>query len=201
MRQSKGWRSAIWLVAGFAGQAAQATLEPAVPRAAQAVAERVLTLAENDQRPFAIVDKQAAMLMVYHSDGRLAGATPVLLGRDQGDHTVPGVGSRTQGGQLQAGDRTTPAGRFDSEPGHNLAGEALVWIDYASALAIHRLRSGPSEQSRAQRLASPHPKDRRVSAGCVVVPVVFYETVVQPLLGRRRGVVVVMAEEGVQEDL
>ena len=201
MWQSKGWRSAIWLVAVFLGQGAQARLEPAVPQAAQAVAERVLALAENNQRPFAIVDKQAAMLMVYHSDGRLAGATPVLLGRDPGDHTAPGVGSRTQEGQLQAGDRTTPAGRFESEPGHNLAGEALVWIDYASAFAIHRLRSGPSEQGRAQRLASPRPQDCRVSAGCVVVPVVFYDTVVQPLLSRRRGVVVVMTEEGPQQDL
>jgi len=201
MRQSKLRRSAIWLVVGFVAQGAQATLEPAVPQAAQAVAERVLALAETDKRPLASVDKQAAMLMVYHSDGRLAGASPVLLGLDQGDHTAPGVGSRAQVAQLQAGDRTTPAGRFESEPGRNLAGEALVWIDCASALALHRLRSSPSEQGRAQRLASPGPRDRRVSAGCVVVPVVLCETVVQPLLGRRRGVVVVMAEEGPQQDL
>ena len=187
----------------FVGQAAQATAVYAVPQAAQtvAIAERVLALAANHKRPFAIVDKQAAMLMVYHSDGRLAGATPVLLGRDPGDHTVPGVGSRTQSAQLQAGDRTTPAGRFESEPGRNLAGEALIWIDYASALAIHRLRSGPSEQGRAQRLSSPRQQDRRVSAGCVVVPVVFYDTVVQPLLGYGRSVVVVMPEAGPQQDL
>jgi len=46
----------------------------------------------------------------------------VLLGRDHGDHTAPGVGSRAQGAQLQAGDRTTPAGRFESELSRNLAG-------------------------------------------------------------------------------
>jgi hypothetical protein len=72
----------------------------------------------------------------------------------------------------------------------------VVWIDYDSALAIHRLRPGPSQQHRATRLASADPKARRVSAGCVVVPVAFYEAVVSPVLGRSRAVVYVMPEAG-----
>jgi hypothetical protein len=48
---------------------------------------------------------------------------------------------------------------------------------------------------RARRLATPSPSDNRVSAGCVVVPVEFYATVVQPLLGLGRGVVYVMPEQ------
>jgi len=90
--------------------------------------------------------------------------------------------------------RTTPAGRFASEPGRNLDGEAVVWFDYDAGLAIHRLRADAARPARLQRLASRLPAAQRVSAGCVVVPVAFYETRVEPLLGRRRGVVYVLPE-------
>jgi hypothetical protein len=147
-------------------------------------------------RAFAIVDKPTATMQVYQPDGRLAGVTPVLLGRTVGDGIVPGTGERTAAGLLQDRDRTTPAGHFDSEPGRNLAGEAVVWLDYDSALAIHRLRSGAAEVTRRQRLASIHPTERRVSAGCVVAPVDFYDAVIEPLLGRGRAWVVVTPEHG-----
>ena len=135
------------------------------------------------------------MLFVYRADGTLAGASPALLGRTRGDHSVAGVGERTQSGRLRPGDDTTPAGRFETEPGRNNAGESIVWIDYAAALAIHRLRPGPGMSDRAHRLATPGPHDNRASAGCVVVPAEFYATVVQPLLGQSRGVVYVMPEQ------
>jgi hypothetical protein len=118
----------------------------------------------------------------------------VLLGETAGDQIIPGVGARAQRGRLSPGDRVTTAGRFVSEPGHNLSGESVVWIDYESALAIHRMRPGAAQQDRALRLASADPQARRVSAGCVVVPVAFYEAVVAPVLGRSRGVIYVMAE-------
>jgi hypothetical protein len=133
--------------------------------------------------------------MVFRGNGQLVGTTPVLLGRTAGDKAVAGVGERAQAGQLRIADQVTTAGRFGSQPGHNLAGEDVVWIDYESALAIHRLRPGASQHERALRLASPNPQSRRMSAGCVVVPVAFYEAVVAPVLGRGRGVVYVMAED------
>ena len=144
--------------------------------------------------PWALVDKRNASLTVFHADGSLAGRSPVLLGVDRGDASVPGVGERTQSGRLRAGDRTTPAGRFVSQPGVNLVGEAVVWVDYDAAFAIHRLRSGASEAVRQQRLSSADPALRRASAGCVVVPVAFFENVVQPLLGRGPAIVVVLPE-------
>ena len=178
-------------------------VEPACPwsthvdatPAAMRVAHRMLASADHGGLPFAVVDKKAATLTIFRADGQLVGTTPVLLGRAAGDRAMPGVGARTQSGRLRLRDQVTTAGRFDSQPGHNLAGEAVVWIDYDSALAIHRLRPGASQQDRALRLAMPDAQARRVSAGCVVVPVAFYEEAVAPLLGRGRGVVYVMAED------
>jgi hypothetical protein len=162
--------------------------------ATSALARQVIASSDHGNRPFAIVDKQAAVLSVFHADGSLAGASPALLGRTPGDHSVAGVGARTQAGRLQPGDETTPAGRFDSLPGRNLDGEAVVWIDHGAALAIHRLRPDAAMPDRARRLSSADPRDNRASAGCVVVPADFYLAVVQPVLGRARGTVYVMPE-------
>ncbi|HVZ46203.1 MAG TPA: L,D-transpeptidase [Ramlibacter sp.] len=145
-------------------------------------------------RPFAVVDKKQAMLYVFHGDGSLAGASSALLGATPGDFTVPGVGERAQLGQVREDERTTPAGRFDSEPGRNAAGEPIVWVDYENAFAIHRLRPGRSEAARQARLESPRAQDHRVSLGCVIVPVAFYKSVVERVLGTTKSVVYVLPE-------
>jgi len=142
--------------------------------------------------PFAIVDKRQARVHVFHADGSLAGESAALLGLTPGDEGVPGAGQRVA--DLSPSERTTPAGRFASEPGHNLKGEDIVWVDYDAAIAIHRVRPGPSRERREQRLASGTPSDNRISLGCIVVPVAFYEQVVSPVLGRSRGVVYVLPE-------
>jgi hypothetical protein len=159
-----------------------------------AMAREVLATADHRGLPFAIVDKRAALIAVYGGGGALAGASAVLLGQDPGDQSAPGVGARAQTGRLRPGDRTTAAGRYLSEPGRNRAGETVVWLDFGAALAIHRLRPQPAGLERARRLASGRAEDRRVSAGCVVVPVAFFEAVVQPLLGRGPAVVYILAE-------
>jgi hypothetical protein len=153
----------------------------------------VLATADNEGRPFAIVDKRRALISVFEADGRLIGSSATLLGVDAGDFAVPDIAQRIPA-TLSAGERTTPAGRFPSQPGHNDKGEDIVWIDYAAALAIHRLRPAPLQERRSQRLESPTPEDNRISLGCVVVPVAFYLSVVQPHLGRHPGVVYVLPE-------
>lgn len=163
---------------------------------ARSLAEWVVESKDAKGRPFAIVDKRAAHIYVFGADGRLAGHSPALLGSTFGDHTVPGVGQRAQTGNVLADERTTPAGRFEAEPGENAKGEPIVWVDYASAFAIHRLRPGFAYQARATRLADARAAGRRVSWGCVVVPVSFYEGVVDKVLGRSRSVVYVMPEAG-----
>ncbi len=147
-------------------------------------------------RPFAVVDKAAATMAVYRGDGTLAGVTRVLLGRTLGDELPPGVGERTENGSLRIADQITPAGRFDAFAGRNHQGEAVVWVDYDSAFAIHRLRPGPTQALRAQRLSAGRAAQRRLSAGCVVVPVAFFHAVVLPLLGAGSSMVYVMPESG-----
>jgi len=154
----------------------------------------ILGTHDNQGRPFAIVDKKAAQLRIHAADGHLIGSTPVLLGLAPGDQAIAGIAQRAPS-SLRPAERTTPAGRFESRPGRNLHGEDIVWIDYAASLAIHRLRPSPAQERRAQRLASAAPDDNRISLGCVVVPVAFYERVVAPVLGRERAVVYVLPEE------
>ena len=189
----------LWIFAIVAASTLWSTAQASTP--ALDLARQVLESADHRSLPFAVIDKQAARILVFRSDGSLAGASPVLLGQTLGDQSVPGVGERTRSGRLRSADRTTPSGRYLSEPGHNLQGEAIVWIDYANALAIHRLRPGRAAERRAQRLASMNAAEMRISAGCVVVPVAFYEAVVQPLLGHGRGVVYVMPESGLLQGL
>lgn len=198
----RGARSALLagmlLLLGHAAAAVPA-LEPdfgahvASPEA-RALAHWVRETRNPQGRPYAIVDKAQARLYVFDAQGRLAGATAALLGSTIGDHTVPGVGLRTQVGEVGLDERTTPAGRFEAMPGRNLKGEHVVWADYESAFAIHRLRPGRSFSARQARLDSATPDDNRVSYGCVVVPVAFYESVVEPMLGRASSVVYVLPE-------
>ena len=164
-----------------------------VSEPARAVAEWALASGDHRARPFAVVDKKDARLYVFTGHGRLVGATPALLGLARGDESVPGVGRKVSTG-IPRHERTTPAGRFESEPGHNVSGEAIVWFDYDAALAIHRLRPAAPSERRPQRLASDSPADNRISLGCVVIDEAFYEQVVAPTLGKQRGVVYVLPE-------
>ena len=109
-------------------------------------------------------------------------------------HLMPPDAERRSPAVLGSDERTTPAGRFASEPGHNDKGEAIVWVDYSASFAIHRLRAAPLSERRAARLASPATGDKRISEGCVVVPVAFYDTVISRSLGSQRGVVYVLPE-------
>jgi len=191
--------AALWALLGL-GQAvardANADFGTQQPSAdARYVAQWVLDSDDHRGRPFVIVDKKDARVYVFESRGRLLGASAALLGQTVGDSSAPGVGEHTQAGTVPLAERTTPSGRFVSEPGTNLDGEHVVWIDYGAAFALHRLRPGPTRQEREARLASAAARDHRVSLGCVVVPVTFYTDVVQPLLGRTRGVFYVLPEE------
>ena len=160
---------------------------------AQYALQWIVGQGDNQGLPFVIVDKKGARVFVFAASGRLRGASAALLGLTPGDHSVPGIEQRSVA-SLRMDERTTPAGRFVSEPGHNLQGEAIVWIDYAAKLAIHRLRPADPKERRAERLVSATPDDNRISMGCVVVPVDFYDTVVAPVLGKSYGVVYVLPE-------
>ncbi|MES2415507.1 MAG: hypothetical protein V4614_17035 [Pseudomonadota bacterium] len=160
---------------------------------ARFAAQWVAGNADNHRLPFAIVDKKNARLYIFGADGRLRGATTVLLGLAVGDGAVPDMATR-EISSLRPAERTTPAGRFAAEPGHNLNGEDIVWVDYDSKIAIHRLRPDAAYERRAQRLASSTIDDNRISMGCIVTSVSFYENVVRPVLGKSRSVVYVLPD-------
>jgi len=179
-----------WLCAA----ACQAAPDFAAERAsadARYAAAWVLAGADNQNLPFAVVDKRDARIYVFEAGGRLIGASAVLLGIAPGDFSV---GIDRVPTSLSLAERTTPAGRFEARPGRNDKGEDIVWIDYAASLALHRLRPAPVQERRPARLDSPSPDDNRISAGCVIVPVAFYEAVVAPTLGTNRSVIYVLPE-------
>lgn len=141
--------------------------------------------ASRDHRgmPFMVIDKRQARLWVLDAQARVLGSTPVLLGLAVGDHTVPGVGERPLS-EVRPEERTTPAGRFGVEPGRNLDGEDILWLDYDAGVSMHRVRTGNKVERRAHRLATPTVADNRISYGCINVPAAFYDRHIQPIFGR-----------------
>lgn len=164
------------------------------------LAQWVVGSADNGDRHFAIVDKRHAQVLVFDARGRLAGATPVLLGYAAGDDSVPGIGQRPIE-QVRPEERTTPAGRFVAQAGRNALNEDVVWVDYEAAVSMHRVRATNPAERRAERLASPTADDNRISYGCINMPSEFFDTVVWPAFGQRRGIVYVLPEHKALEDV
>lgn len=189
----------VWGLGGVSVLCGVAALMPAEAAAPSedilSTARAALELRDNGGTPFAVVDKSNAQLAIYDGRGRLVGVTAALLGLMPGERVFADAASKVAQGRLPPSERTTPAGRYASTPGLNLDGERVVWIDYANALAIHRLRPAPAQERRPERLASPSPDDNRITLGCVVVDPAFFDSVVLPLLGRSPGVVYVLRDE------
>jgi hypothetical protein len=117
----------------------------------------------------------------------------VLLGAAPGDDTVPGIGDRPLS-QVLPHERTTPAGRFVGERGHNARGEDVVWVDYDAAVSMHRVLTTNPQERRLERLATPTVDDNRVSFGCINVPVAFYEKFLRPTFAEHTAIIYVLPE-------
>lgn len=160
---------------------------------ARRLADWIVDSGDNRQMSFVVIDKKDARVFVFHPDGSLKGATPVLLGAAAGDDSVAGIGKRPIA-EVRPEERTTPAGRFLAEPGRNSGGEDVIWVDYEAAVSMHRLRPVAVHERRQERLDTPTPEDNRISYGCINVPPAFFEAVLQPTFHKRRGVVYVLPE-------
>jgi len=143
--------------------------------------------------PVVVVDKRAALLWLFNGRLDKLGGTPVLLGLAHGDESVPGIGTKPLA-EVAVTERTTPAGRFLVEPGINIHGEDIFWVDYDNAVSMHRLRAVNPAERRAQRMASPRAADHRITYGCINVPPTFYNRVLQPVLLEREALVYVLPE-------
>ena len=173
--------------------ASAAAAQPLTAPAAE-LARWIARTGNHQSRPYVVVDKQRARVWVFDAQHRLLASTAALLGLTVGDHEVPDIRTRNIA-TLAKDARITPAGRFVTEPGVNIHGEDVVWLDYEAGLAMHRVRPGLAQAARLKRLANEVASEQRVSLGCVVLPVAFYEGVIRPLLGRRAGVVYVLPEK------
>ena len=143
--------------------------------------------------PFVIVDKRDARVYVFDADGRLRGASPALVGAAQGDDSVPDIGKRPIAA-IRPEERTTPAGRFTASVGKGPKGEDILWVDYEAAIALHRVVTHVPQERRLERLQSKLASDRRITYGCINVPVAFYDAVVRPTFSGAHGIVYILPE-------
>jgi hypothetical protein len=170
--------------ADFQGQAAS-------PDARELV-HWVVASSDNFDLPFMVIDKLRAKVFVFDRRGKLLGAAPSLLGLGRGDESVPGIGRRRLA-TMTPEERTTPAGRFEAALGHDFE-QDILWVDYSSALSLHRVITGNPAERRHQRLESPTPLDNRISYGCINVPAKFYDTIVRPAFAGKVGIVYILPE-------
>jgi hypothetical protein len=157
------------------------------------MADWVVDSGDNRNMPFVILDKKEAKVFVFHPHGGLRGAAPVLLGITAGDDSFPGVGNKPLS-QVKPEEKTTPAGRYLAASDKNIKGADIVWIDYDSSVSFHAVVKGKPEERRAERLASPLPSERRISFGCVNVPVNFFKTALHASFKKSDGMVYVLPE-------
>lgn len=170
--------------ADFAGKPASA--------GARKLADWIARSRDNKGLPFVIVDKIEAKVFVFDRDAQLRGSAPALLGIGRGDDSAPGIGQRRLA-QIPPAERTTPAGRFVASLGHDFE-QDILWVDYESALSLHRVIVGKPADRRHARLASPTPDDNRISYGCINVPARFYDTIVAPAFKGTVGIVYILPE-------
>lgn len=159
------------------------------------VAGWVIASGDNRGLPFAIVDKNAAQILIFNAEGKLQGLAPALLGSAIGDTSAPGVGERELS-DIPMEDRTTPAGRFLAGYGPAAGGERALWVDYNTSVSIHSLpkTAAAKKEKREQRLLSPMPEDNRITHGCINVSAAFYKKVVSATFKKKGGVFYVLPD-------
>lgn len=171
----------------------KAKLEIIQSPAAARVADWIVASGDNGALPYAIVDKKNAAVFLFDATGKPLGSAPVLIGVAIGDEATPGVGSKNLA-EIGPAEKTTPAGRFLAKFGLAAGGQKVLWVDYATSVALHPIPPGANpKERRRQRMLSPAPDDHRITFGCINVPAAFYKTV-RPLFLKKGGYVYVLPD-------
>lgn len=178
---------------GDAVRAIEPLIGAPTPSSVASLADWVIGAGDNEDLPFVIIDKAAAVAVVYSPAGEVIGSTPVLIGSAIGDDPTPGVGERELRDVLPE-DRTTHAGRFIGGYGPAADGREVLWVDFDTALSMHPVVTTNPVERRLERLNSETVDDNRITFGCINVPVAFYEGLVQPIFTQSNGVFYILPE-------
>jgi hypothetical protein len=163
------------------------------PNAVKKMAGWVLESGDNRGLPFMIVDKSEAKVFVFGKSGEMLGNAWALVGLAHGDDSVPGIGTMPLA-QITPDMRTTPAGRFVATIGNDLGKLDVLWVDYPTAVSLHRVINTNPAERRLERIVSKAPADHRISYGCINVPAQFFDSVVGPAFRETRGIVYILPE-------
>jgi hypothetical protein len=164
------------------------------------VADWVSATADNATMPYMIIDKEQARLFLFDADGKALGNAPVLIGVARGDDATPGIGSKDLS-RIGPAERTTPAGRYMARYGWAAGGKRVLWVDYATSVALHPLVPGTKKERRRARLLSARPTDNRITFGCINVGPNFYAKKIQPLFKGKGGMVYILPDTRPIEDI
>jgi len=163
------------------------------PDAVKKMANWVFESRDNRDLPFVIVDKAEAKVFVFDKSGRILGTAWALVGLTRGDDSVPGIGTMPLT-QITPDMRTTPAGRFVATIGNDLGKLNVLWVDYPSAVSLHRVINTNPAERRLERIVSKVPAEHRISYGCINVPAQFFDNVVNPTFKDTNGIVYILPE-------
>lgn len=162
--------------------------------AATRVAEWVAASGDNHSLPYAIIDKTNALLSLFDAKGKPLAEVPVLIGIAAGDDASPGIGSKKLA-EIGPAEKTTPAGRFLAKFGLPFRRERILWVDYATSVAIHPIPADAARtERRRERMLSPMPDDNRITFGCINVPKAFYGNVLRRQFQKKGGYVYVLPD-------
>lgn len=188
---------------------AKASALPAVPDATEMVvdptpqAARVLRwvtgAADNKGLPYVVLDKAAARIWLYDGKGKRIADAPVLIGIALGDDATPGVGAKSLA-EIGPAEKTTPAGRFLAKFGVAAGKTRVLWVDYATSVALHTIPPGNPKEKRVDRMLSPDIADNRITFGCINVPKAFYAKV-GPLFRKKGGYAYILPDLKPPEDV
>lgn len=168
---------------------------PAPSEGAMRVAAWVATSGDNQSLPYAIIDKPTASIRLFDAKGEMLAEAPVLIGIALGDEATPGVGSKNLS-EIGPAEKTTPAGRYLAKFGLALGRERVLWVDYATSVAMHTIpKTSPKKERRRERMLSETPDDNRVTFGCINVPILFYSKSLSPAFQKKGGYVYITPDE------
>lgn len=173
-------------------QSQSRSIETDRSEAATRVTNWVATSGDNARLPYIVIDKRSAAMFLFDAKGKQVTKAPVLIGIAPGDDATPGIGTKNLS-EIGPAEKTTPAGRFLAKYGMAAGKQNVLWVDYATSVAIHTIPTGKPREKRRERMLSKTSEDNRITFGCINVPKAAYAKIRQ-LFGKKGGYVYILPD-------